>query len=139
MFLNNKPVIATAVNADRTVLNNYTLRPETPCRRRLLLTYSSHAVALLKFKLLYKTATGCFLRHHFCGSNVKLNQVNEFCISQGSAVTSFRCGGQIQNPLRHIFSAFLVRKLIKIGSFSIELFQKIKGWIFWTTMYTYSV
>ena len=54
----------------------------------------------------------------------------EFCISQGTMATFFRCGGQVQKHLSRISSGFCVPKIIQIGLFLMELFKKI--WpLFW--------
>jgi len=50
--------------------------------------------------------------------------VNEFSISQGSAVTFFRCGGHMRNHLCQSSSELRVPNFIKIGSCLTELFKR---------------
>jgi len=61
---------------------------------------------------------------HFSGKQYSLDEVNEFCISQGSATTFFRYGGQMRYRLCQIYSEFRIPKIIKISSFLTELFNK---------------
>jgi len=50
---------------------------------------------------------------HFLSEAVQVtyNQTQEFCISQGTVVTFFRCGSKSHN----LFSEFSVQKVIQIG------------------------
>ena len=50
--------------------------------------------------------------------------MKEICISQGSAVTFFRCGGQIHNHVCLISAGFFVPKLTKLGCSFLTLFKK---------------
>jgi len=44
--------------------------------------------------------------------------MHESCISQGTVVTFFRCGGQVHNHLRLIYSGFcLAKKLFNLVGF----------------------
>ena len=71
------------------------------CPRR---TNSCCNIACLTFKLPHYI-TGPFHSHAPTsgGKQCTFHQVNEFCISRGSAVTFFRCDGQVHN---HGYSSF---------------------------------
>jgi len=55
------------------------------------------------------------------------DKVNEFCISQRSAVTFSWCGGQMHSQLCQISSGFHIPKIIKIWSFLAGVIQYIIG------------
>ena len=75
-------------------------------------------------------ATGYLRTVHFLeggnASSIICSISYEFCISQGTAATFFRCGGQVKNHLCRFSSGFRVPKIIHIGLFLTELFKKLK-------------
>jgi len=64
----------------------------------------------------------CFTQK--CMSHFDQIREREICISQGSAAIFFKCGGQLHNHSRQMFTRFYLPKTIKIGSFLNELFNK---------------
>jgi len=52
--------------------------------------------------------------------------MHEFCISQDTVVTLFRCGGYLYKRLCEISWRFCVPKITQIGCFSTGLFQQEK-------------
>jgi len=78
----------------------------------------------LKFKFLFDMTASCFQsRPILAGNHYNFDEVNIFCISQGSAVTLFWCGGQVYNNYCQFFCA----RVINIGSFLTRAVQKIMG------------
>jgi len=71
----------------------------------------------LKFKLPYSIITDCSQSHPLFRGNDITSIRWTLCISQGSAITFFRCDRQMHNHLCQISSGFSVPKMIKIGSF----------------------
>jgi len=49
----------------------------------------------------------------FSWKGCDFDEMNDFCILQGGAVTFFRCGGQMQNHLCPISSRFRSPKILK--------------------------
>ena len=61
--------------------------------------HSSCDSACLKFKFLYNITTGHFQSDPLFEERHKFDQVNEFCLSQRSAVTIFRRGSVVQDKM----------------------------------------
>jgi len=78
---------------------------------------SSSDTAYLTFKFMYSITVCSFQSYPVFWEMLKCDQMNEFCIWQGSAVTFFRCDAQMHSCLRQISSRFCLPKLIKTGSF----------------------
>jgi len=53
--------------------------------------------------------------------------MKEVCISHGSVMTFFICGGHIYNDSCQMSSGFYAPKIIKAGSFLNELFEILKN------------
>jgi len=86
-------------------------------------------VACLKFKLPCDKTTG-YLRtiHFFKGSKCKFHQRYEFCISQGTVATFFRCGGQVQKYFTQNYFRILCAKNYSNRCTFHGVIQKIKMW-----------
>jgi len=92
--------------------------------------------ACMKFKFLCNTTFGYFQSHPLLGRKLyDFDQVKEFCISQGSAVTTFRCGGQVHYHLCQIQDS-MYQKLLKSVHFWLSYSTNNKGCSFigpWST------
>ena len=66
---------------------------------QIIVSFSnSYDTGSVEFKFLCIVTTGCFQSRLVLGEKwYNFDQVNEFCISQGSAVTFFKCGEQMHN------------------------------------------
>jgi len=76
----------------------------------------------LKFKFANNIIASCFQLLNFGGKSSNFHQMKKFCISQGSSVTF--SGKQVYKKQCQISSRFYVRKIIKIGLFLTELYDK---------------
>ena len=71
---------------------------------------------------------------HYLGQFAIYNfdQENDFCISEGSVVTFFRCGGKMHKHLCQISSEFHIQKLLQSVHFWLSYSRNNKV-VFWTT------
>jgi len=71
---------------------------------------SSFDTGCLKFKFLDNS---CFSQlFNFVRKSCNLEQMKKYCISQGNAVTFFRCDGQMYKNRCQMFSVFRILKII---------------------------